>query len=113
MKKHPELYPKSAISENPAQIRLFGEDQRFFPPGSGGSYYDVLWTNPSGGNAHHILAHAHIAADLNELNGACVPDGFWDYFDDATGLFETYISEDVAAMKGKNGKERRDRKSVV
>lgn len=36
---------------------------------SGQSWYNVLWTNPRG-NAYYILAHAYIAAYLNDLNGA-------------------------------------------
>ena len=45
-----------------------GEDTPFFL--SGQSYYQVLWTSPSGGNAYYILAHQYIAAKLNTLNGA-------------------------------------------
>ena len=45
-----------------------GEDTKFFT--SGQTWYQVLWTTPSGGNAYYILAHAYIAAKLNELNGA-------------------------------------------
>ena len=49
-----------------------GEDTPFFQ--SGQSYYQVLWTNPSGGNAYYILAHAYIAAVLNESAEADAPD---------------------------------------
>ena len=45
-----------------------GSDTIFFE--SGQTYYEVLWTAPSGGNAYYILAHAYIAAKLNILNGA-------------------------------------------
>ena len=45
-----------------------GEDTEFYL--SGQSYYEVLWTNPRGGNAYYILAHQFIAARLNLLNGA-------------------------------------------
>jgi hypothetical protein len=45
-----------------------GEDTIFYL--SGQSYYNVLWTNPRGGNAYYILAHQYIAAVLNRLNGA-------------------------------------------
>jgi hypothetical protein len=45
-----------------------GADTTFFL--SSQSWYGVLWTNPSGGNAYYILAHAYIAAKLNILNGA-------------------------------------------
>lgn len=44
-----------------------GENTSFFF--SGKTYYNVLWTSPRG-NAYYILAHAYIAAELNELNGA-------------------------------------------
>ncbi|MEN3202878.1 MAG: hypothetical protein ABDK87_04025, partial [Atribacterota bacterium] len=37
---------------------------------SGQTYYQVLKTSPSGGNAYYILAHQYIAAKLNILNGA-------------------------------------------
>lgn len=45
-----------------------GADTPFFI--SGKTYYQVLWTPPTGGNAYYILAHAYIAAKLNILNGA-------------------------------------------
>ena len=45
-----------------------GQDETFFL--SGQTYYEVLWTNPVGGNAYYILAHAYIAAELNLVNGA-------------------------------------------
>lgn len=83
-----------------------GEDTAFFL--SGQSYYEVLWTSPQGGNAYYILAHAYIAAELNGLNGASVPGSVQTAFDEATGLFGTYTPDDIAALKGKNGKELRD-----
>lgn len=46
-----------------------GADAPFFL--SNQSYYQVLWTSPQG-NAYYILAHAFIAAQLNQLNGADV-----------------------------------------
>jgi hypothetical protein len=45
-----------------------GADTPFYI--SGQTYYQVLWTNPRGGNAYYILAHQFIAAKLNLLNGA-------------------------------------------
>ena len=45
-----------------------GEDTIFFL--SNQTWYEVLWTAPKKGNAYYILAHAYIAAYLNELNGA-------------------------------------------
>ncbi len=79
---------------------LIGEGTPFFL--SGQSYYEVLWTNPFGGNAYYILAHAYIAAELNFLNGAD-PSAAQAAFDEATALFETYTPEYVAALKGKAG----------
>lgn len=50
------------------QILPNGEDTPFF--NSGKTWYQVLWTAPKKGDAYYILAHAYIAAKLNELNGA-------------------------------------------
>ena len=73
-----------------------GEDTPFFT--SGQSYYEVLWTEPEGGNAYYILAHAYIAAGLNQLNGADFAAA-QTTFEQATILFETYTPDEVAAMK--------------
>lgn len=62
---------------------MIGEGTTFFH--SGMSYYDVLWTSPSG-NAYYILAHAYIAAKLNGLNDADLSP-VQSAFDDATALF--------------------------
>ncbi len=65
-------YWKTHSSYGPAPYddawEVIGEDTIFFL--SGKTYYQVLWTPPSGGNAYYILAHAYIAAKLNVLNGA-------------------------------------------
>lgn len=71
---------------------------------SGQTYYEVLWTPPKG-NAYYILAHAYIAAELNQLNGASVPTDVMNAFDSATDLFNTYTPDQVAAFKGKDGTE--------
>ncbi len=87
-------YGPSPYDDTWAQI---GEDTPF--SFSGKSYYQVLWTNPSGGNAYYILAHAYIAASLNQLNGA-------DFtaaqvaFDAATLLFQTFTPAQAAALRG-------------
>ncbi len=47
-----------------------GADETFFKTKNSQTYYQVLWTAPSGGNAYYILAHQFIAAKLNILNGA-------------------------------------------
>lgn len=96
------IYGPAPYDDTWAQI---GEDTPFFL--SGQSYYEVLWTNPKGGNAYYILAHAYIAAGLNELNGADFTAAQAAY-EAATDLFNTYTPDDVAGLKGKNGKETRD-----
>jgi hypothetical protein len=75
-----------------------GEDTPFFL--SGQSYYDVLWTQPKGGNAYYILAHAYIAAELNYYNGASFDDA-QSAFDAATALFEAYTPDEIGALKNK------------
>lgn len=60
-----------------------GENTIFFY--SGKSYYQALWTPPRG-NAYWILAHAYIAAKLNQLNGADFSTA-QAAFDQATTLF--------------------------
>jgi hypothetical protein len=72
-----------------------GADTPFFL--SGQSYYQALWTAP-GGNAYYILAHAYIAAQLNQLNGADFTAAQAAY-DQATALFNTYTPAQVAAMR--------------
>jgi drug/metabolite transporter superfamily protein YnfA len=94
-------YGPAPYDDTWAQI---GEDTPFFL--SGQSYYEVLWTPPQGGNAYYILAHAYIAAELNFLNGAD-SSAAQDSFDEATVLFEKYKPDEVAGMKGKNGKATR------
>jgi hypothetical protein len=74
-----------------------GEDSDFFL--SGQSYYQVLWTDPKGGNAYYILASAYIAAELNQLNDADFTDA-QDVFDQATDLFNTYTPDEVGSWKG-------------
>jgi hypothetical protein len=64
---------------------------------SGQTYYQVLWTAPSG-NPYYILAHAYIAAQLNFLNGAD-PSAAQTAFNSATNLFNTYTPAQVAALK--------------
>jgi hypothetical protein len=75
-----------------------GADTLFFQ--SGKTYYQVLWTSPKGGNAYYILAHAYIAAKLNQLNGASIPPAVLTAFNQATWLFDTYTPAQIAALKG-------------
>lgn len=85
-----------ALLEDAAEYTIFFKSNQ--------TYYDVLWTNPKGGNAYYILAHAYIAAELNVLNGASMPDDVLEAFNAATGIFEKYTPDDIASMKGKTGK---------
>jgi hypothetical protein len=71
---------------------LVGEDTPFFS--SGLSVYEILWTPPSGGNAYVILAHAYIAAALNESNGASVPEDVDDALIHAKTLLGMYDISD-------------------
>ena len=78
-----------------------GEDTIFFL--SDQTYYEVLWTEPAGGNAYYILAHAYIAARLNINNGVIMPAEVQSAFDAATILFNTYTPSDVGSWRGSQG----------
>ena len=78
---------------------LVGEDSTFFL--SNQSYYQVMWTPPSGGNAYYILAHQYIGTKLNFENGAD-PSEAQEAFDEATDLFDTYTPEYIRSLKGNN-----------
>ena len=58
--------------------------------GTGMTYYQVLWTEPAGGNAYFILAHAYIAAELNVLTGASTPPEVGTAIGQAEGLLIQY-----------------------
>lgn len=87
------VYGPAHYDETWAQV---GEDTSFFL--SGQSYYEVLWTSPQG-NPYFILAHAYIAAELNQLNGADFTAAS-AAFGQATTLFETSTPDDVDGLKG-------------
>ena len=53
------------------------------------TYYNVLWTSPSQGNAWYILAHQYIAAILNEAAGADTSD-ITDELADALALLTAW-----------------------
>ncbi len=59
-------YGPAPYDDTWAQI---GENTAFYL--SGKSWYQALWTAPQG-NAYYVLAHAYIAARLNQYNGADV-----------------------------------------
>jgi hypothetical protein len=52
----------------------------------GRTWYDILHTNPRGGNAWYILAHQFIAASLNVASGASTPDQVDDALAEAAAL---------------------------
>ena len=81
-----------------------GELETFFL--SGGTYFDAMWTAPQG-NAYYQLSRQYIAAILNQLDGAAVPANVQDAIDAAEDLFMEYTPAEVAAAKGKGGKELR------
>jgi hypothetical protein len=67
-----------------------GADTEFFTTGE--SYYDILWSPPAGGNAYLILAHQWIAAQLNGIAGASMPDDVMDAFNSGQQLLEDYAA---------------------
>lgn len=74
-----------------AGITPSGADSPFFNPPGSQTYFEVLWTDSAGGNAYYILARAFIAAKLNVLAGASVPDEVAAAMDWAnTSFFPTY-----------------------
>lgn len=81
------------------------EDNIFFY--SDLSWYEVLWTEPKGGNAYFILAHAYIAAKLNQFNGADISEISLTIVL-ANDLLLNYTPDHVAGLKGKAGKEERE-----
>lgn len=74
-----------------------GADTPFFL--SGQSYVGVLWTAPQKGNAYYILAHQWIAAYLNVLDGASIPEEVLNAWLEAQDLFEDYTPAEVEVMK--------------
>lgn len=87
-----------------AMVDPNGEDSDFFDTGQ--SLYEVLWTEPKGGNAYYILAHAYIAAVLNELNDATVPAEVETAMNNAEVLLDQYDGnpESMDGLKGRNAR---------
>jgi hypothetical protein len=56
---------------------------------SGLSYYEILWLAPRG-DAYIILAHAYIAAQLNQLNGSSLSAEAAAAFASATTLLQSF-----------------------
>jgi hypothetical protein len=100
-KTHSEYGP-APYDDTWAQLSPAGADTVFFL--SGQSYHQVLWTAPQG-NAYYVLAHAYIAAELNQLNGADFTDAA-AAFADATTAFGTWTPGDIEQLRG-NDKTRK------
>lgn len=106
-------YWKTHSAQGPApfddtwdQILPAAENSPFFL--SGQTYLEVLWTSPQG-NAYYILAHAWIATELNQLNGASIPADVLDAFNQGRAVFETYTPDEVADFKGQD----RDKRAMI
>jgi hypothetical protein len=82
------------------KIEPDAEDSDFFQ--SDQSYYEVMYTNPKGGNAYYILAHQYIAAQLNVLSGASIPVEVEAAWNEATELFKVYTPEEIGALEGED-----------
>jgi hypothetical protein len=78
-----------------------GEDSLFFDTGK--TWYEVLWKSPKKGNAYYILAHAYIAAALNEANGASIPPEVATAMSGAEILLDRFDG-DPESMSGLGGK---------
>jgi hypothetical protein len=75
-KNHPEDWPTDTLS-------IFTDDEAM----------DILRTPPKKGNAYLILAHQYIAAELNVVNGASIPDDVFAAWLVAQDLLLEYESE--------------------
>lgn len=99
-KTHSEMGP-APYDDTWSQIVPQGANTPFFH--SGKTYYQVLHTAPAG-NAYYILAHQFIAAQLNLLNGATIPDDVQAAYDQAYDLFNnpTNTPAYIGSLKGNN-----------
>ena len=77
-----------------------GPDTTFFL--SGASWYTVINTPPSGGNAYYILSFQYIAAVLNQLNGATSTAAVDSALASAKSFFQTYTPAQIGALSGGN-----------
>lgn len=78
---------------------------------SGMSWYDVFWTPPKGGNVWYQLAHQWMAASLNALNEASVPDDVQAALEGG----ETWLASHSASdkIKGKDATDAKDWASLL
>jgi len=77
-----------------------GDNTPFF--GTNMSYYDILMTKPTGGNAYIILAHQFIAAELNMLSNASMSDTIIETFDEASALLNKEKYKDTHEIPKKD-----------
>jgi hypothetical protein len=105
-------YGPAPYDDTWALVEPDGEDSAFFDTGQ--SWYEVLWTEPKGGNAYYILAHAYIAAALNEANGACVPPEVATALDNAEFLLDRFDGKPERMREGlKCRRARRARRGFI
>jgi hypothetical protein len=96
-KTHSIYGPASKPDDAWYNLGELGPDTIFFL--SGQTYYQVLWTNPAGGNAYYILAHAYIAAKLNILDGAGTTPEVLEAVTWAESFFATHAPTDALDKK--------------
>jgi hypothetical protein len=96
-KTHSIYGPASKPDDAWYNLGALGPDTIFFL--SGQTYYQVLWTNPAGGNAYYILAHAYIAAKLNILDGAGTTPEVLEAVTWAESFFATHTPADLLDKK--------------
>ncbi|WP_041433982.1 hypothetical protein [Thermus sp. CCB_US3_UF1] len=87
-KTHTKYGPAKPRNSTWDRVGPKGEDTDFYR--SNQTYYQVLWTPPSGGNPYYQLAHQFIAAKLNQLNGAATPPAVAEALTWAEGFFSAY-----------------------
>ena len=80
------------------QILALKEQTPFYL--SGGTWFKVFWTPPSGGNAYYQLAHQYMAAKLNSLNGAGMSPAVTTAFNSATTLLTSANPTAIGTLKG-------------
>lgn len=88
----------SAHADNPSQNIPWPISEE--TPLCGETWYNIINTPPSGGNAWLILAHQWIAAELNAASGASIDD-LGDALDDAGDL----LAENCGGLSGDLGDE--------
>ncbi len=89
------LLPDQPAAFDPDAIQE-AEDETFFY--SGQTWYQVISSSSSGGNAYYILARQYIAAVLNILNGASAPASVTSAITAATTYFNNPANTPASAL---------------